>query len=89
MRGSVHVVSDLTSAVYLNKKKLHKDPNKLNSAHVRKCLVECGLPTKLIDHIGQTFETTDDAHHVTDYAAQRERITRYHSYVHELAKCLE
>ena len=81
-------VSDLTSVLYLNKRNLHKDANKLNSAQVRKCLVECGLPTRLIDQIGQTFETTDDAHHVTGYAAQRERIRRYRSYVQELAKCL-
>ncbi len=82
------VVSDLTSALYFKAKNIHKDANKLNAANVRKCLVECDLPTNLIDRIGQTSETTDDAHHVTDYAPQRERIKRYHSYAHELAKCL-
>ena len=81
-------VSDLTSVLYSKKKNQHKDANKFNSAQVRKCLVECGLPLRLIDQIGQTFETTDDAHHVTDYSAQRERILRYCNYIQELAKCL-
>ncbi len=83
------VVTDLTSALYLNKKGVHKDPNKLNSASVRKSLVECGIPTELTDHISQTFETTDDAHHVTDYVAQRERIRRYYNWAHELAKYVQ
>jgi len=83
------VVTDLTSALYLNKKGVHKDSNKLNSMSVRKSLVECGITTELTDHISQTFETTDDAHHVTDHAAQRERIRRYYNWAHELAKCVQ
>jgi len=82
------VITDLTSALYFKTKNLYKNANTLNSASVRKCLVECGLSPDLIDRIGQTFETTDDSHHVTDYAAQRQRIMRYHNYSHELAKHL-
>ena len=83
------VMSDLTSAIYSQKKGVHKDANKLNALDARKCLVECGLPTNLIDIIVQTFETTDDAHHITNYSPNRERIRRYHSYAHELAKNLK
>jgi hypothetical protein len=82
-------VTDLTSALYYQKKGVHKDANKLNARNVRKCLVECNLPADLIDRIDQTFQTTADAHHITDYSPHRERIRRYHSYVHELAKTLE
>jgi hypothetical protein len=82
-------VTDLTSALYSKTKGVKKDANKLNARDVRKCLIECNLPTDLIDRIGQTFETTDDAHHITDYSPHRERIRRYHSYVHELAKTLK
>jgi len=82
-------VTDLTSKIYSQKKRVNKDANKLNHNDVRKCLVECGLPTDVINRIYQTFETTDDAHHITDYTPHRERIRRYHSYVHELSKYLE
>jgi len=82
-------VTDLTSAIYSKTKGVPKDANKLNSREVRKCLVECGLPADLIDRIDQTFKTTDDAHHITDYSPHRERIKRYHSYVHELANTLK
>jgi len=81
-------VTDLTSKIYSQKKGVHKDANKLNDSEVRKCLVECGLPTDLINRIYQTFETTDDAHHITDYTPDRERIKQYHSYVHELSNHL-
>ena len=82
-------VTDLTSKIYSQKKRVNKDANKLNGSEVRKCLVECGLPTDVINRIYQTFETTDDAHHITDYAPHRERIKCYHSYVHQLSKYLQ
>jgi hypothetical protein len=82
-------VTDLTSALYSKTKGVKKDANKLNAHDVRKCLVECGLPADLIDRIDQTSETTGDAHHSTNYSPNRERIRRYHSYVHELAKTLK
>ena len=82
-------VTDITSALYFKTKGVKKDANKLNAREVRSCLVECGLPDNLIDRVDQTFETTDDAHHITDYSPHRERIRRYHSYVHELAQTLK
>lgn len=82
-------VTDLTSAIYFQKKGVLKGPNKLNQRNVRKCLVECNVSADLIDHIDQTFETANDAHHITDYSPHRERIRRYHSYLHELSKYLE
>lgn len=83
------VMTDLTSAIYSKTKGVQKDANKLNARSVRKCLVECGLPPDLIDRIEQTFETTDDAHHVTNYSPNRDRIRRYYSYAHELANTLK
>ena len=82
------VITDLTSAIYAQKKGVHKDANKLNARDVRKCLVECGLPLDSADRISQTYETIDDAHHMTDCSPNRDRIRRYHSYVTELAQNL-
>jgi len=82
-------VTDITSALYLKIKGVQKDANKLNAREVRKCLLECGLPDGLIDRINQTFDITDDAHHITDYSTHRERIRCYHNYVHELAQTLK
>jgi len=83
------VIAELASELYLKKKGGRKSPHDLNSTKVRKMLLECGVEAGLVDRITQTFETTDDAHHApADYAAQRERIRRYHAWVHELAQLL-
>jgi len=82
------IITDLTSAIYSQKKRVHKDANKLNDRDVRKCLLESGLPFDLADRISQTYQTIDDAHHIADYSPDRHRIKRYHGYVSELAKYL-
>jgi hypothetical protein len=83
------VVADLTCALFLKNKAVYKDASKLNSASVRKLLVECGVAPKLVDHIGETFETTDDAHYApAGYAAQRQRIRCYHGWAYDLAKLI-
>lgn len=82
-------IAELASELYLKKKRDRKSPHDLNSRKVRGMLLECGVEAGLVDRITQTFETTDDAHHApADYAAQRERIRRYHAWVHELAQLL-
>lgn len=82
-------IAEVASELYLKKKGDRKSPHDLNSTKVRKMLLECGVKAGLADRITQTFETTDDAHHApADYAAQRERIRRYHAWVHELAQLL-
>jgi len=84
------VIAELTSELYLKKKGSRKSPHDLNSTKVRKMLVECGVEAGLVDRITQTFKTTDDAHHAPAYyAAQRERIRRYHNWVHGLAQLLD
>lgn len=81
------VIAELTSNLYFKKKRCQKSPHDLNSSKVRTMLLECGVETGLVNRITQTFETTDDAHHASeDYAAQRERIRRYHSWANELAQ---
>jgi hypothetical protein len=83
------VIAELASELYHKKKGDRKSPHYLNSAKVRKILLECSVETGLIDRITQTFETTDDSHHApADYAAHRERIRRYHAWAHELAQLL-
>jgi hypothetical protein len=83
------VVAELASELYFKKTAGRKSPHDLNSTKVRKMLLECGVEAGLLDRITQTFETTDDAHHApADYAAQRQRIRRYHAWVHELAQLL-
>ncbi len=83
------VIAELSSELYLKKKGGRKSPHDLNSTKVRKMLLECSVEAGLLDRITQTFQTTDDAHHApADYAAQRERIRRYHAWVHELAQLL-
>jgi hypothetical protein len=84
------VIAELASELYLKKKGDWKSPHGLNSTKVRRMLLECSVEGGLIDRIFQTFETTDDAHHApVDYAAQRERIRRYHTWVHELAQLVK
>lgn len=83
------VVAEVASRLYLQVKGIHKSPHDLNSSKVRKMLIECGVKPGLVDRIEQTFETTDDAHHApTDYAAHRQRIRAYHSWVTELMRYL-
>ncbi|APV45065.1 AAA domain-containing protein [Dehalogenimonas formicexedens] len=84
------VVCDITAGLYLNKKGIQRNPSTFNSAMVRKTLIECGVTMDLVDRVGQTFETTDDAHHAPkDYAAHRQRIRCYHNWAHALAKLSE
>ena len=83
------VITELVAELYFKTKGVKKKPKDLNSTKVRKMLVECGIDSNLVDRITQTFETTDDAHHVTmDYAVNRQRIQRYHDWAHELLKLL-
>lgn len=84
------VTTTLTSEYYFRKKGVRRSPSTLNRAKVRKMLVQCGVDSELVDRACQTFGTTDDAHHAsTEYAPERQRIRRYHSYCHELAKLLD
>jgi len=84
------VVAELTSEIYLKKKSVKKNPSSLNATKVRTTLVECGIEVGLVDRITETFTTTDDAHHApVDYAANKQRIKKYHDWAHELAKLLE
>ncbi|TEU12466.1 MAG: hypothetical protein E3J21_21050 [Anaerolineales bacterium] len=84
------VVAELAAEIYYRVKGERKPRHKLNSSKIRKMLIECGVEPKLVDRITQTFETTDDAHHAPeDYAAQKQRIRRYHAWSHELARWME
>jgi len=81
------VNGELTCEIYFKKKGVRKESHTLNSTKLRKMLVECGIDTKLVDRITQTFETTDDAHHSpVDYAAHRQRLLQYYGWAHELSK---
>lgn len=83
------VVAELTAELYLGKKGVHASPHRLNSRAVRSMLVKCGVEVGLVDRITQTFETTNVAHHASKgHATHRQRIQRYHSWVHELAQLL-
>jgi len=80
---------ELTCEIYFNKKRVKKESHTLNSTKVRKMLVECGIDSKLVDRITQTFETSDDAHHApVDYAANRQRLRQYYGWAQELSKLL-
>jgi hypothetical protein len=82
-------VAIIASELYFKKKGIEKSPHNLNSREVRKLLLECSVESGLVDRIIQTFETTDEAHHApVNYTAHRQRIQRYHAWVHELAKLL-
>jgi hypothetical protein len=57
----------------------------LNASKVRSLLIACNVDQKLVDRIGQTFSTTDDAHHApTDYTPHRPRIQQYCASLKEL-----
>ncbi len=81
------VFAELTCEIYRKIKGVKKESHVLNSAKVRKMLMECGVDEKLVDRITLTFETTDDAHHApVDYAAHRQRLRQYYGWAHELSK---
>lgn len=83
------VIAEITCELYFKIKGIRKSPHNLNADITRKMLIECGVDTGLADRITQTFETTDDAHHAPgDYVPQKERIRKYHSWCHELARLL-
>jgi len=84
------VITEITAELYLERKNMRIKLNRLNAGETRRVLIECGVDSALVDRIYQTFETTDDAHHApSDYVARKERIKRYHSWCHELARELE
>ena len=80
---------ETTAAIYEEVKGEHKDPNSFNADKVRKLLTECGMDSKLIDRISETFTTTDDAHHANPaYAPNRERLRQYLGYVQQLRQAI-
>jgi len=85
-----YVVCEATSDLFERAKGERKPPNNLGCRDVIKMLTECGVAAKLIDRVRQIFAMADDAHHApVDYAAQRERIARFHSYACELCNLLK
>lgn len=84
------VVTKLASELYFKAKQVRKKHHNLNSKKVRKMLIECGINNNLVNHITQTFGTTDDAHHdPKNYTAHRERLRNYYAWVCELANAVE
>ena len=81
------VCSEISCEIYYKKTGKKKSAHDVNSKKVRKMLIESGIKSGLIDRITMTYETTDDAHHAPlDYEAERQRIRKYHSWAHELAR---
>jgi hypothetical protein len=80
----------IISKIWRKKKGIQKSCHNLGCIEVRKKLLECGVEQqKLIDNITLTYETTDPAHHdQKDYAPNKDRIRKYHSWTHELARLL-
>jgi DNA repair exonuclease SbcCD ATPase subunit len=82
-------IEDIISELWWKKKGVWRSRHRLGCKEVRRMLLECGVQEPLLDHITQTYETTDPAHHAeTKYTPNRDRIRCYHSWVHELAKLL-
>jgi len=82
-------IEEIVPEVCLRRRGVHTSSHRLDAVKVRKLLVECGVEASLVDRISGTFETTSPAHHAEpSYAPDRERIRRYHSWAHELAKLL-
>ncbi|MDH5646008.1 MAG: AAA family ATPase [Candidatus Heimdallarchaeota archaeon] len=82
-------ITQITSRLFTIHTGKEKNASNLNENKVRQALLACGIEENLIDRIGQTFVTVDDAHHTSiNYGAKRERILRYHSWVTELGNKL-
>jgi AAA domain len=65
-------------------------PHTLNASRVRSLLITCSVDQRLVDRVGQTFSTTDDAHHApSDYTPHRPRIQQYSTYLKELYQVLK
>lgn len=81
------VCSEIACEIYYRKTGEKKSAHDLNSRKARKMLLASGIDSGLVDRITMTYETTDDAHHApVDYEAVRQRIKKYHSWAHELAR---
>lgn len=84
------VVAELAAEIYYRVKGKRKLRHSLNSSKIRKMLIECSVEPKLVDRLTQTFETTDDAHHVPeDYVAQKQRVRCYYAWSYELANWMK
>jgi len=84
------VLVQLTCEVYKKKTSKSKNPNNVGEKEINKMLTESGIPSNLVNNISQAFVTIDDAHHTSDhYVTGREKVKRYHSLAHELAKYTE
>lgn len=84
------IIEDLTQELYRKHKQSKKTFNKLSSKDVRALLIECGVESRLVDRIVETYTTTDSSHHNDEnYKPNKERVQRYYSWVVELGKYLE
>ncbi|KPJ91937.1 MAG: hypothetical protein AMJ53_10395 [Gammaproteobacteria bacterium SG8_11] len=78
---------DITAILYNKVTGKNVSRDKLNAMRVKQLLLECGIPNNLIDKVTQTFQTTDDSHHISStYSPNRQRIMQYHSWLHELGR---
>ncbi len=84
------VVCELTAQIAKQVLGKPVSPHDLNASKIRMLLMMCHVDQRLIDRIGQTFSTTDAAHHApADYAPHRHRIQQYQGYLNELHQVLK
>jgi hypothetical protein len=84
------IVCQLTSEIYYKRKGITKGAHSINEKDTKRILTECGIDDKLINKIVQTFQTTDDSHHIgKGYSPNRQRIFNYYDWVLELSQQLE
>ena len=84
------LVCQITCELYEKQKGIKRSPHSLNSSEVERMLTQCGVETRLVNQILQTFCTTDDSHHApATYCPDRDRIRQYHGWVTQLSKVLE
>jgi len=84
------VVTDLASELYLRKHGERKSTRNMGSAEVKRLLTSCGVEQGLVNRIGQTFATSDEAHHASEsHAVSRNKVKTYANWATDLMKVVE
>ena len=80
-----HVITELVSDVCESVTGRKTNPSNINKTKARKMLLESGAEDSMVDRISLMLESIDDAHHSGDeYQPNREKLSQYLSYAHEL-----
>ena len=84
------VLHQYACALHESVKGTPKNPATLNADKLRKILLECSIPTALVNRVMTIFETLDDAHHAEPgYSPNRQKLRQYYGTAVDLSQAVE